>query len=231
MNETSLVNKNNTSIILDVPYYSEFDEIDGSSEHVRVFKRRSCGIVSVKMVLDYFYGKGEIKKITLKNLIKLALNHRAYSLKEGGKKGKGWVHSGMVRTLQDLGFLSWRRMWFLRADDKNFFKTEGLGSQSLNKYCDQVKEETYLSFRKSIENGNPFLVSINKNLGVKKCPHLVVVTGIEFDKKEKIMGLYLNDPHNPKNGTKVRPLYKDQFISVKEFDKIWRKRAIFISPN
>lgn len=218
-------------IILDIPYYSEFDPIDGSTEHIEIFKRRSCGIVSVKMVLDFWASQKKVKKVTLKELIKLSLHHKAYSLRFAGRKGKGWVHSGIARTLQDLDFNSWRRMWFMRKSDLRVFSSEGLFKSSLKYYYAQISNEYLNTFKESIDKNEPFLVSVFKDLGQKKSPHLIVVTGYRLNSKNIIDGFFVNDPHNPKNGAKARPLHKNQFISVKEFDKIWRKRAIFMSPK
>lgn len=230
--------KNFQEKIIDVPYYSEFDPIDGSNEHIQIFKRRSCGIVSAKMVLDYWTKKGVINKISLRNLIKSALRHKAYNsnslvknITGEGKDGTGWIHAGLVRTIEEVGLSSWRRMWFMRKFDLKYFKKEGLTKESRDNYYEQILEEANGTFKNSIDNGNPFLVSILKTLGTKKSPHLIVVTGYKLNGKGGIAGFFINDPHNPKNGTKVRPLYKDQFISLKEFDKIWRKRAIFVVPK
>ena len=48
------------------------------------------------------------------------------------------------------------------------------------------------------------------------------------EKKGKVDGFYINEPHKPKKSGK-RPLRKNQFIPIKEFDKIWRQRAIFVT--
>lgn len=227
-----------TRVILDVPYYSEFGEIDGTFDHIKVFKRRSCGIVSAKMIADYWAEKKIIKKITLTKLIALALNHRAYSsnsktknITGEGKPETGWIHAGLVRTFQEIGLSAWRRMWFLRTFDKAFFRKEGLVSESVTEYYSQVLDESLTSFRKNIDFGNPFMVGILKSMGTKKSPHFVVITGYKLDAKGRVDGLFINDPHNPKNGKKDRPKHKNQFISLKDFDRIWRKRAIFIAPK
>ncbi|PIZ01208.1 hypothetical protein COY62_00005, partial [bacterium (Candidatus Howlettbacteria) CG_4_10_14_0_8_um_filter_40_9] len=179
-----------------------------------------------------------IKKIILKDLVKIALRHRAYSsiskvtnVTGEGNADTGWLHSGLVRTMQNLGFDSWRRMWFMRKFDLRYFKKEGLSKESRDKYYRQILEEVCETFKNSIDRENPFLVSVIKNLGIKKSPHLIVVTGYKLNSKGHVGGFFVNDPNNPKNGTKIRPLHKDQFISMKEFDKIWRKRAIFIEPK
>ena len=174
----------------------------------------------------------------MQDLIKLSAKHHAYShaskvknITGEGNSETGWIHSGLVRTVQDLGFKSWRRMWFLRSFDKAYFKKEGLKKESVESYYQQVRAEAFKTFAESIDEGHPLLVSLVKKLGVKKSPHLVVMTGYKKNLNGDIEGFYVNDPNNPKNGSKVRPMHKDQFISASEFDKIWRKRAIFIQPK
>jgi hypothetical protein len=98
--------------------------------------------------------------------------------------------------------------------------------KSLNAYKRQVVEEAMHIFSKSIDNSEPFLVSINKNMGKKVSPHLVVVTGYESE-KGRISGLYIHDPNNPKKNGKRTELV-NQFINRKDFVKMWRKTAIFI---
>ncbi|MCL5093635.1 MAG: C39 family peptidase [Patescibacteria group bacterium] len=220
----------NKEVILDVPYYSEFIKADGSIRHIEVFKRRSCGIISLKMALDYFSNQKRGRNITLEKLIETALKNGAYKLRKGATKGGGWVYSGLVRTLQFYGYNAWRRHFFILPKDLNVFKEEGVGEKSLDGYKKQVLSEIEISFKNSLDKGLPFLVSIFKDLGSKKSPHLIVITGYR-EKDGKLTGLFINDPHNPKNGAKNRPLHKNQFISIADFVKIWRKTALFIEAK
>jgi hypothetical protein len=110
--------------VLEVPYYSEFESIDSSNNHIEVFKRRSCGIVSLKMVLDYWAGKTSESKIKLETLIEVALKHHAYRLQLGRRKNYGWIHAGLIRTIQDFGFLSWRHSFFIKESDLNHLGRE-----------------------------------------------------------------------------------------------------------
>lgn len=215
--------------VIEVPYYSEFQEIDGSKEHQEVFKRRSCGIVSVKMVVDYYSKKHGFKTISLKQLIEASLRHRAYRLELGGtRKNYGWIYSGIVRTLQEFGFFAWRRHFLLMAEDIGHLRKEGASEKSLNLYAKQARKEAFESFARSIDEGAPFLVSIVKNLGRKKSPHLVVVTGYERSDSGTIKGFFINDPNNPKKNGNSRPEHKNQFLTTTDFNKIWRKTALFV---
>jgi hypothetical protein len=221
----TLVSKE-TEKILEVPYYSEFTEIDGTMEHKDFFKRRSCGIVSVKMVLDYFHNEFGTPKIKLADLIKKSLNHRAYLMKKAGTKENGWLYPGIVRVLQSYGFQAWRRRVFILPFDLNIFKKEGVNKNSLSSYVNQATAEMIFSFKNAIDKKEPIIVSVMKNLGTKKTPHMIVITGYKA-KEGRIVGLYVNDPNNPKKA-KERPILKNEFISVIDFVKIWRKTAIFI---
>lgn len=213
-------------VILDVPFYSEFEEIDGVTSHIEFFKRRSCGIVSLKMVLDYLCRENRCKKVGIDKLIKTALDEGAYVLENGGKKDYGWQHAGLVRTVQKLGFLGFRRKYFIQKRDLEVMKKEGTSPKSLRRYYNQVFIEAVAAFKVQIDDKCPFLISIEKNLGIKRTSHIVVLTGYR-ELEGNVIGFFVNDPNNPKNG-KNRPVNKNQFISLSEFDKIWRKLAIFV---
>lgn len=216
-------------VILDVPYYSEFEEIDGVTSHIDFFKRRSCGIVSLKMVLDFISRQTNRKIVKIDYLIKVALAEGAYVLENGGHKDYGWQHAGLVRTVQKLGFLGYRRKYFIQKKDLEHLQKEGTSNKSLRRYYNQVFTEVVAAFRNQIDDGMPFLISIEKNLGIKRVSHIVVLTGYR-EVADEIIGFFINDPNNPKQG-KNRPKHKNEFISLSEFDKIWRKLAIFVEAG
>ncbi len=213
--------------IINIPYYSEFEEIDGSKEHIKVFKRRSCGIVSVKMILDYLSDKYNKKRIPLNLLIKSSLKNRAYRLQLGQRKDYGWIHSRLVQTIQEFGFKSFRHSYLIRPSDIQNIVNENHNAKSIILYKEQVISESLYTIKKSIDLEIPIIISINKNLGKKNNPHLVVLTGYKFE-NNNIVGIYLNDPNNPKKNSKDRLELKNKYINKEEFIKIWRKTAIFI---
>jgi hypothetical protein len=217
--------------ILDVPYYSEFDEIDGSTEHIELFKRRSCGIVSVKMAVDYITHSTGLGMISLNRLIKLSIKHKAYRLSIGGRRNySGWSHSGIIKALSEAGFVAWRKRCFVLPSDIAHLKNEGIESDGIKRYKEQELGEFLETLAKSIDGGYPVIVSIEKNLGKKITPHLVVMTGYER-KGSKIAGFYINDPNNPKSNNGNRPIHKDLYITCGQFVPMWRKTAIFIEPR
>jgi uncharacterized protein YvpB len=79
--------------ILDVPYYSQY--LDVSDEN---WKPRACGIVCLKMVMDY-YNK--------QNPPLIALIEGVAS--RGGFGSSGWIHDTIIKTARDYDFNAQRK--------------------------------------------------------------------------------------------------------------------------
>lgn len=90
-----------------VPAYSQFLDVKDKK-----WQRRSCGIVVLKMILD-FWGSGD--KITADNLIKLGLKKNAYI------SGIGWRHKDLTLLSKNLGFKGKNYDWF-KNKPKTAFK-------------------------------------------------------------------------------------------------------------
>lgn len=155
---------------LDVPYYSQ--EIDVKD---REWKNRACGVVCLKMLLD-FYDKEDIPSID--ELVLLGLSIGAYSK-------WGWTHKGLI----DLA-LKYEIDIFRKE-----FKTENL------KLAYKLLDDGVREIIDSIKNGNPVLVSAIKKWKEVDKFHMMVLVGFEGN-EESPDGFYYHDPDsdNRKDG-------------------------------
>jgi predicted double-glycine peptidase len=83
-----------------VPAYSQYLDVKNRS-----WKRRSCGIVALKMALD-FHAPKRAQKLTLSQLIKKGSRAGAYI------RNVGWSHRGLARIAVRCGFQSRTYDWF-----------------------------------------------------------------------------------------------------------------------
>lgn len=89
-----------------VPVYSQFLDVKEKK-----WRSRACGIVALKMVLD-FWG---IKK-SADELIKLGLKKDAYI------QGVGWKHKGLVLVAKKFGFKARNYDWYKDSYEVSFKK-------------------------------------------------------------------------------------------------------------
>jgi len=92
--------------------------IAGLSQHIDVkskyWKSRSCGIVSLKMAMDYC---GLPKKnVNLSELIKKGVKIGAYD------KRWGWIHAGLVNLAKIYGYAGQNYDWFGDTPQKAYAK-------------------------------------------------------------------------------------------------------------
>lgn len=212
--------------VLDVPYYSQFTEIQTNGLE-DIWQRRSCSILCLKMVMDYWQKHAGIDAPDLPTLLDAAQDLDAYDRKLGG-----WKQDGIVRTAEHFGFTAWRRKWVFSSGEKKLFASWGWSPQGIKFAAGQTGREGIMTLTNAIVADIPVMVSVPKqfNPDVDK-PHLVVLTGI---KKDALLGIYrgfyVNDPYNPKRGGE-RPELKDEFVTQERFIKYWLQRAIFVVPG
>lgn len=128
-----------------VPLYSQFLDVKNKN-----WKRRTCGGVALKMVLDYWNDLGyDVKTPTIQTLIREGVKTRAYI------RGIGWQHKGLIRLARRYGF-----------NGKNF---------DWAKYDPSVAFQKLRRYLKS----NPVLASIYKDLRPENSGHLIVLTGLK----------------------------------------------------
>jgi len=146
---------------LDVPYYSQKIDVKDTN-----WKNRACGIVCLKMVLD-FYGKDTPG---LDELIKIGVEMNAYG-------SSGWIHQGLVNIATQLNLTIYRKEF--RSND--YEKVQELLSQGLNEIVESLKD------------GNPVLVSAVKKFKEVDKFHIVTLTGFKGDSQNP-EGFYYHDP-------------------------------------
>lgn len=147
--------------ILSVPYYSQ--KIDVSDPH---WHERACGILSLKMVLDFLGTKtSSPDEFIQKGVI-------------AGAYGEwGWTHTGLVSVAASFS-VSMKRKEFRSQDSR---EAEKLLKEGIN---DLVL---------SIEKGKPVLISAIKKWVETKKFHMMVLVGFEMD-EGVLKGFYYHDP-------------------------------------
>lgn len=191
--------------ILDVPYYSQYSNIKNKR-----WQSRSCGIVCLKMVLDYFGEKINRKIPPLDNLIR-----ESEFINGFGKFGSN--HEALVMIARNYGFQAYRQEFRSLINDyknKKIYK-----SQFENDLIDSGIKKII----KKIKNGQPVIISAVKNFSETNKFHMVVLIG--FKKiNNKLTGFYYHDSDFKKKNKGA-----DKFVPIEIFNKHWRKFSIFIN--
>lgn len=126
------------------PCYSQYLDVKNSE-----WKRKSCGIVALKMILDY-WAREENKKIPdIDELVKIGLNMGAYI------NGIGWKHKALVQIAKQYGFKGRNFDW--RADSA----------------------ETALAKMTGYLKLYPIMASVYKNFDLREGGHLITLIGME----------------------------------------------------
>jgi len=144
---------------LDVPYYSQKVDVTDSE-----WKNRACGIVCLKMVLDFY----DRRTPSLDELIKLGVASGAH-----GKSG--WIHKGLIDIASRFSFVIESREF--KSDNK----TEALSKDGIKQIV------------KSLKEGAPVFASVVKQFKYSDKFHMVVLVGFEGD-EENPEGFYYHDP-------------------------------------
>jgi len=132
---------------------------------------KSCGVCSLKMVLEFINPRH--KKLKIMGLIKMGL------LKNGYIKNIGWKHNALVELADNCGV----KMRF----QKKFLKMPA------------EKRKGLAFIEKNIENNKPVIVSVFYNLDPRNGGHLVVVRGFRSS-GGRILGYHIQDPDPSKRG-------------------------------
>lgn len=202
---------------LDVPYYRQIDLQHGMNSY---WQNRSCGILCVKMIVDFYRQAAGKPATELVEIFEKALAN-------GGAAENGdWLHSTLVKTAKDYGFLAWRRSWKPAERDKEFFRGEGVGEDSITRWQEQAQAEALPSLIAEVARGYPVIVSVAKNFNETEKNHDVVLTGVKGSAGSP-EGFYFNDPYSDVHGKDN----KDRLVPLEQFNKNWTFRAIFIEPK
>ncbi len=204
-------------IILHVPFYSQLDDAHKLGDY---WKTRSCGILALKMVVDYWRHKQGLEPIPAADLL-------AEGDVMGGRNDEGWLHSTIVMVARHYGFIAWRRGWMLSSDGLRRFSAEGARDRTLGIVDDQQRKEAFPTLVDSIERGYPVIVSVARNFAEVDKPHMIVLTGIRrTNEKGDYHGFFYNDPYSP-----TRNERKDRYVSLAHFTDKWRWQGIFVMPE
>ncbi|MEK7465178.1 MAG: cysteine peptidase family C39 domain-containing protein [Patescibacteria group bacterium] len=92
-----------------IPAYSQHLDIKDKK-----WRRRSCGVVAFKMVLDFWEKQ---TSPTFPELLKNGQKMKAYI------RGVGWSHAGIAKLAKKYGFAGKNFDWFLKKSEWAFKKT------------------------------------------------------------------------------------------------------------
>jgi uncharacterized protein YvpB len=95
---------------LDVPYYSQYRDIKDEN-----WQRRACGLVCLKMVLDFH----EAETPEINELLKLALEKGAYH------ETNGWIHDKLLGIAESFGVAAYRKERLKNEDELKVFLDKG----------------------------------------------------------------------------------------------------------
>lgn len=158
---------------INIPYYSQYSE-----KIEKDWQDRSCSVVCLQMVLD-FYGK----KVEVMNLIEEGLKISEV-LREKGKEKDGytrefgWGHELLVSLLKNNGVLAYKQDFKNPNFEKEYFE---LGLEKI---------------KQNLLDNKPVIVSVLRD--TKEYGHMILISGMEID-GENIKSFYINDPENIDN--------------------------------
>jgi len=93
---------------LDVPYISQYKDVKDEA-----WQKRACGLVCLKMVLDFH----EIKTLEINDFLKIVLEKEAYH------ENNGWIHDKLLEIVKSFGLDAYRKeMMEDESELKNFLK-------------------------------------------------------------------------------------------------------------
>lgn len=147
--------------ILNVPFYSQHTGVTDAH-----WKERACGILSLKMVLDFLGAK----TLSSDEFITRGVSAGAYG-------EWGWTHPGLVSVAAQFGMPMKQKEF--RSQDPH--EAEKLLKEGIDELV------------ASIESGKPVLISAIKKWKEVKKFHMMVLVGFEVD-EGVLKGFYYHDP-------------------------------------
>ncbi len=166
-----------------VPAYSQRIHIKD-----RKWQNRSCGIVSLAMVLNSLGGNTTLGKLlNIGQNLKFTYKDKSYSAYS--KKG-GWNHWGLVRLAEKQGFEGVVYDWNVDND-----------------VCKKISKAE--AFKKTIQHLRrfPLLASVHNSFDKARGGHLIVLIGADGDK------LLFNDPDAKTTGEVKKEVAVNKFLN------------------
>jgi hypothetical protein len=180
---------------LNTPFYAQREILTDEE------KEGACGIVCVKMILEFFLKKDFDIHILLKE---------GYIV--GGKNNAEWNHEALVRVLRNHGINAYRQ---------EFISHDVLDMNALAGVLNIERTEDFIEFgiekiKKSIDAGYPVMVSVKPGFGINESSHIILIVGYDED------NFYIND--SQRHSSDTHPL----IFSIEKFKTFWKNFAIFV---
>jgi Peptidase_C39 like family len=212
-----------TTMKLSVPYYSQ--HLDVTDPY---WQDRSCGIVCLKMALEYVHLAAKPPSEDRSALGGLAAKSSTTQVPtiddlilEGAAIGGhdseyGWIHDRLVSLAHNHGVPAYREEFrsldiTLGPDGRIQSKKEP-GSYSPILIDLGIKKIT-----ETVHDGKPVIVSIIKNINGQDSFHMILIVGVSA------AGFYCHDPDS-----RVREEGEGLFMDFEIFKNSWRRLAIFL---
>lgn len=194
-------------MIIDIKYYSQHRDVDDA-----YWQPRSCSIVCLKTVMDFYASDRAGKKIPqISDLIK-------EGVLIGGFGKDGWLHDSIVMLAHNHGFSAYRQEF--RSMDIDYENEKMISGT----FEEKISKDGIDKFLRYLNSKKPVIVSVVKKFKEEDKFHTVVLVGYE-EKEGNIIGFYYHDPDA--NGVEDGA---GQYVDIDTFKKYWRKFAIFITP-
>ncbi|MDP3729423.1 MAG: cysteine peptidase family C39 domain-containing protein [bacterium] len=174
------------------------------SQHLHIkdkdWKQKSCGIVCLAMILNYFG-----KNIPPEKLLEIGLNFKfSYKGSEyfAHTPSFNWIHWGLARIAKKFGFQGIVYDWSVN-----------------NEVCKKLNKKAAFDKLTKLLEKYPLMASLNKTFSGKGKGHLIVLTGIDKNR------IFYNDPdykikkHSCKNISKTKFLKHWTKRTIVVFDK------------
>lgn len=192
--------------IIEINYLSQYLDVKDP-----YWQPRSCSIVCLKTVMDYYRTDKKEDTPTVEQLIKEGFLIGGFGL-------DGWVHDAIVMLAHNYGFSAYRQEFrSMDIDYESKKMQEGI-------YHDKLSQDGIEKIIRYLRSKKPVIVSAVKKFQEEDKFHTVILIGFE-EQDEKILGFYYHDPDALVRQDGVR-----QFVNMETFEKFWRRLAIFITP-
>lgn len=165
-----------------VPFVSQVEDVEDSA-----WQGKFCGIVSVYMVLQYWWKQQSIPEVPSLDDVS------SYGLEIGGYKEEvGWVHTKLADVARGYHLQAVSRSWMLRDNDLDVMHQQGRLEKNgeIERYTAQIIGEFTNTLYDELAKGVPVILSVKPGFGSNGDSHLIVVTAISED----LSTVKVNDP-------------------------------------
>lgn len=166
-----------------VPYISQYD-----TRVEAAWQSKFCGIVSLYMVLRYWYEQYDKKPPELEEISEYALDVGGFDQEEG------WEHTKLADTARHFKCDAIVRSWLIRQNDMDimFNQNRVHNQREAAYYQQQVYAEFMYSLFCFLSNDIPVILSVKPKFGPANSNHLIVITGVDSHRDH----LLVHDPQH-----------------------------------